>query len=154
MQLQLSTPNKLGSAPAGAAIAVAAPSAIAAVNTNFVINNGPYLRVDTRRYVLLLAMPWAESGNADSDKKPGVIAVQIGLCHHVVPHVSCLLALIKFIADLVTSGDRRLPGREGDALGSERAQEIAAVDREIGMRGRGCYCHDAKWRERQDKAGQ
>jgi hypothetical protein len=39
VQLQLSAPNKLGSAPAGAAIAVAAPSAIAAVNTNLVINN-------------------------------------------------------------------------------------------------------------------
>ncbi|MEA2203170.1 MAG: hypothetical protein QOI89_3953 [Solirubrobacteraceae bacterium] len=39
VQLQLSAPNKLGSAPAGAASAVAAPSAIAAVNTNLVINN-------------------------------------------------------------------------------------------------------------------
>jgi hypothetical protein len=39
VQLQLSARNKLGSAPAGAAIAVAAPSAIAAVNTNLVINN-------------------------------------------------------------------------------------------------------------------
>ena len=94
MQLQLSAPNKLGSAPAGAAIAVAAPSAIAAVNTNFVINNGPYLRVDTRLHLVLPAMPWAEGGNADSDKKPGVIAVQIGLCHHVVPDVTRLLTLI------------------------------------------------------------
>ena len=94
MQLQLSVPNKRGSAPAGAAIAVAAPSAIAAVNTNFVINNGPYLRVDTRLHLVLPAMPWAEGGNADSDKKPGVIAVQIGLCHHVVPDVTCLLTLI------------------------------------------------------------
>jgi hypothetical protein len=144
VQLQLSAPNKLGSAPAGAAIAVPAPSAIAAVNTNFVINNGPYLRVDTRLYLVLLAMPWAEGGDADSDKKPGVIAVQIGLCHHVVPHVTCLPTLIKFIADLMTSGDRRLPGREGDALGSERAQEIAAVYLVIGVRGRGCNCHEAK----------
>jgi hypothetical protein len=89
-------------------------------------------------------MPWAEGGDADSDEKPGVVAVQIGLCHHVVPDVTCLLTLIKFSADLMTSGDRSLPGREGDAPGRERAQEIAAVDRVIGMRGRGCYCYDAK----------
>jgi hypothetical protein len=143
VQLQLSAPNKLGSAPAGAATAAAAPNAIAAVNTIFVINNALSLRVDTRLYLVLLAMPWAEGGDADSDKEPGVIAVQIGLCHHVVPDVACLLALVKFIADLMTGDDRRLPGREGDALGRKRAQEIAAVDRVIGMRGRGCNCHEA-----------
>src|ERR1700689_932926 len=120
------------------------PSAIAALKTTFVINNGPYLRVNTRLYLVLLAMPWAEGGDADSDEKPGVIAVQISLCHHVVPDVTRLLALVKFIADLMTGGDRRLPGREGDAPGRERAQEIAAVDRVIGIRGRGCNCHQAK----------
>jgi hypothetical protein len=88
-------------------------------------------------------MPWAEGGNADSDKKTGVIGVQISLCHHVVRDVTRLPTLIKFIADLMTGDDRALPGREGDAPGRERAQEIAAVDR-VGMRGRGCYSHDAK----------
>ena len=88
-------------------------------------------------------MPWAEGGNADSDKKPGVIAVQISLCQHVVRYVSRLPTLIKFIADLMAGDDRALPGHEGDALGPERAQEIAAVDR-VGMRGRGCYSHNAK----------
>jgi len=38
-QLQLSAPNKLGSAVAGVATARAAPSVIAAVNTILVINN-------------------------------------------------------------------------------------------------------------------
>ena len=88
-------------------------------------------------------MPWAEGGNADSDKKPGVVSVQVALCHHVVRDVARLPTLIKFSADLMTGDDRSLPGREGDAPGRERAQEIAAVDR-VGMRGRGCYCHDAK----------
>jgi hypothetical protein len=143
VQLQLSVPNELGSAPAGVATGIAAPSAIAALNTTFVITNGPYLRVNTRPYLVLLAMPWAEGGNADSDKKPGVIGVQISLCHHVVRDVSRLPTLIKFIADLMTGDDRALPGREGDAPGRERAQEIAAIDR-VGMRGRGCYSHNAK----------
>jgi hypothetical protein len=81
-----------------------------------------------------------------------VIAVQIGLCHHGVRDVTCLLALIKFIADLMTGGGRRWPGREGDALGRERAQETAAVDRGVGMRRRGRYSYNAQWRDRQDKA--
>jgi hypothetical protein len=38
MQLQPSVPNELGSAPAGVATAIAAPSAIAALKTTFVIN--------------------------------------------------------------------------------------------------------------------
>jgi hypothetical protein len=38
-QLQLRTPNKLGSALAGIAAATAAPSAIAALNSTFVITN-------------------------------------------------------------------------------------------------------------------
>src|SRR5277367_718705 len=80
-------------------------------------------------------MPWAEGGNADSDKKPGVVSVQVALCHHVVRDVARLPTLIKFSADLTTGDDRALPGREGDAPGGERAQEIAAVDR-VGMRGR------------------
>jgi hypothetical protein len=143
VQLQLSVPNELGSAPAGVAAGIAAPSAIAALKTTFVINNGPYLRVNARPYLVLLAMPWAEGGNADSDEKTGVIAVQISLCHHVVRDVGRLLTLIKFIADLMTGDDRALPGREGDAPGRERAQEIGAVDR-VGMRGRGCYSHNAK----------
>jgi hypothetical protein len=116
-----------------------------------VINNGPYLRVDTRLYVVLLAMPWAEGGNADSDEKPGVIAVQISLCHHVVRDVARLLTLIKFIADLMTGDDRALPGRKGDALGSDRSQEVV-IDR-VGMRGRGCDRHQPKQRDRQDKDG-
>jgi hypothetical protein len=62
--------------------------------------------------------------------------------------------LTEFIADLLTGGDRSLLGLEGDASGRERAQETAAVDGDIGMRGRGCHCHDAKYREGQDKAGQ
>ena len=98
-------------------------------------------------------MPWAEGGNADSDEKPGVIAVQISLCHHVVRDVGRLPTLIKFIADLMAGDDRALPGREGDAPGGERAQEIAAVDR-VGMRGRACGRHKPKQRDRQDKAGQ
>jgi hypothetical protein len=131
---------------------MAAPSAMAALNTTFVINNGPYLRVDTRLYLVLLDMPWAEGGNADSDEKPGVIAVQISLCHHVVRDVARLPTLIKFIADLMTSDDRALPGREGDALGSDRSQEVA-IDR-VCMRGRGCDRHKPKQRDRQDNAGQ
>jgi hypothetical protein len=123
-----------------------------ALNTTFAINNGPYLRVDTRLYLVLLAMPWAEGGNADSDEKPGVIAVQISLCHHVVRDVARLPTLIKFIADLTTGDDRALPGREGDAPGGERAQEIV-LDR-VGMRGRACGRHKPKQRDRQDKAGQ
>jgi hypothetical protein len=103
--------------------------------------------------LVLLAMAWAEGGNAGSDKKPGVIAVQIRLCHHGVRDVAGLPTLIKFIADLMTGGGRSLPGREGDAPGRERAVEIAAVDRVVGMRGRGRYSHDGKWRDRQDKAG-
>jgi hypothetical protein len=98
-------------------------------------------------------MAWAEGGNADSDEKPGVIAVQISLCHHVVRDVTRLPTLIKFVADLMTGGDRSLPGREGDAPGRERAQEIAALERVVGMRGRGCYSHDGKRRDRQDKTG-
>ena len=43
--------------------------------------------------VVLLGMPWAECGNADSDEKPGVIAVQIALLHHVVRHVARLARL-------------------------------------------------------------
>jgi hypothetical protein len=97
-------------------------------------------------------MARAEGGNADSGKKPGVIAVQVALCHHIIRNVTRLLTLIKFIADLVTGDDRSLPGREGDPAGRERAHEIA-VDRVIGMRGRACYCHDAQWRDRQDKPG-
>jgi hypothetical protein len=77
-------------------------------------------------------------------KKPGVIAVQSTLRHHVVRDVTRLLALIKLIADLMTGDDRSLPGRERDAPGRERAHEIAAVDRVIGMRGRACYCHDTQ----------
>jgi hypothetical protein len=103
--------------------------------------------------LVLLAMAWAEGGNAGSDKKPGVIAVQIRLCHHVVRDVTRLPTLIKFIADLMTGGGRSLPGREGDAPGRERPVEIAAVDRVVGMRSRGRCSHDAKWRDRQDKAG-
>jgi hypothetical protein len=53
----------------------------------------------------------------------------------------------------MTGDDRALPGREGDALGSDRSQEIAAVDR-VGMRGRACGRHKPKQRDRQDKAGQ
>jgi DNA-binding transcriptional ArsR family regulator len=74
MQLQPSVPNELGSALAGEATARAAKSVIAAVNTTFVINNGPSLRVNTRRHLVLLAMRWAEGGSADSDKKPGVMS--------------------------------------------------------------------------------
>ena len=97
-------------------------------------------------------MAWAEGSNADSDKKPRVIAVQSTLCHHVVRDVTRLSTLIKFTADLMSGGDRSLPGRVSDAPGREHAQEIAAVDRVVGMRGRGCYSYDAKWRDRQDKA--
>jgi hypothetical protein len=104
---------------------------------------GPSLRVNTRLGGVLLAMPWTEGGNADSDKKPGVIAVQISQCHHVVRDITRLPTLIKFIADLMTGDDRSLPGREGDAPGRERAQEIAAIDR-VCMRGRGYYSHAAK----------
>jgi hypothetical protein len=104
----------------------------------------PFLRIDIRLDSVLLAMAWAEGGDADSDEKPGVITVQVALCHHVVRDVTRLLALIKLIADLMTGDDRGLPGREGDAPGGERAQELTAVDRVIRMRGRGCYCHDAK----------
>jgi hypothetical protein len=103
--------------------------------------------------LVLLAVAWAEGGNADSDKKPGVIAVQNTLCHHGVRDVTGLPTLIKFIADLMTGGDRSLPGPERDALGRERAQETAAVDRGVGMCGRGRYSYNAKWRDRQDKAG-
>ena len=88
-------------------------------------------------------MAWAEGGNADSDKKPGVIAVQISLCHHLVRDVTRLPTLIKFIADLLTGDDRSLLGREGDAPGRERAREIAAVVR-VGMCGRGCYSYSAE----------
>ena len=98
-------------------------------------------------------MPWAEGGDADSDEKTGVIAVQSTLCHHVVRDVTRLHTLIKFIADLTTGGGRSLPGREGDAPGRERAVEIAAVDRVVSVRGRGRYSYDTKWRDRQDKAG-
>jgi hypothetical protein len=100
---------------------------------------------------VLLGMPWTERGNADSDEKPGVIAVQISLCHHVVRDVARLPTLVKFIADLMTRDDRALPGREGDALGRERSQEVA-IDR-VGMRGRGCDRHKPKQRDRQDKDG-
>src|ERR1700684_36416 len=113
MQLQPSVPNELGSALTGEATARAAKSVIAAVNTTFVINNGPSLRVNTRLDLVLLAMAWAEGGDADSDKKPGVVAVQISLCHHVVRDVTRLLALVKFIADLMAGGDRGLSGRVG-----------------------------------------
>jgi hypothetical protein len=98
-------------------------------------------------------MARTKGGNAGSDKKPGVIAVQIRLCHHVVRDVARPLTLIEFIADLTTGGGRGLPGREGDAPGGERAVEIAAVDRGIGVCGRGRYSYAAKWRDRQDKAG-
>jgi hypothetical protein len=74
-------------------------------------------------------MAWAEGGNADSDEKPGVIAVQISLCHDVVRDVTRLPILIKFVADLMTGGDRSLPRCEGDALGRERAQESGATAR-------------------------
>ena len=100
--------------------------------------------------VVLLGMPWAECGNADSDEKPGVIAVQIALLHHVVRHVARLPTLIKFIADLMTGNDRALPGSDVDALGRDRSQEVA-IDR-VSMR-RGCDRHKPKQRDRQDKDG-
>jgi hypothetical protein len=103
--------------------------------------------------LVLLAMAWAKGGNAGSDKKPGVIAVQTRLCHHGVRDVTRLPTLIKFIADLTTGRGRSLPGREGDAPGRERAMEIAAVDRIVGVCGRGRYSYNAKWRDGQDKAG-
>ena len=99
------------------------------------------------------AVPWAERGDADSDEEPGVIAVQAAFFHQVARDVARLPALIEFIADLMPGDDRSLPGGEGDALGGDRAHEIAAVGR-VGMRGRGCYSHDAEYRDRQDKAGQ
>ena len=86
-------------------------------------------------------------------KKPGVIAVQIRLCHHGVRDVTRLPTLIKFIADLTTGGGRSLRGRERDAPGRERAVKIGAVDRIVGVCGRGRYSYNAKWRDRQDKAG-
>jgi hypothetical protein len=46
-----------------------------------------------------------------------------------------------------------LLGREGDAPGRERAVEIAAVDGVVGVCGRDRYSDDAKWDDRQDKAG-
>ena len=98
-------------------------------------------------------MAWAKRGNAGSDKKSGVVAVQIGLCHHVVRDVTRLDTLIKFVADLPTGGGRSLPGREGDAPGRERAVEIAAVDRVVGVCGRGRYSYNANCRDGQDKAG-
>jgi len=70
---------------------------------------------DSLKSLVLLAMAWAESGNADSDEKPGVIGVQISLCHDVVRDVTRLPTLIKFVADLMTGGDRGLPGREGES---------------------------------------
>ena len=103
--------------------------------------------------LVLLAVAWAEGRNAGSDKKPGVIAVQIRLRHHVVRDVTRLHTLIKFIADFTTGGGRSLPGREGDAPGRERAVEIAAVDRVVGVCGRGSYSYNAEWRDGQDKAG-
>ena len=98
-------------------------------------------------------MAWAKGGNAGSEKKSGVITVQTRLCHYVVRDVARLDTLIKFIADLTTGGRRSLPGREGDALGSERAVEVAAADRVVGVCGRGRYSYNAKWRDRQDNAG-
>jgi hypothetical protein len=93
-------------------------------------------------------MAWAEGGNACSDEKPGVIAVQTRLCHHGVRDVTRLPTLIKFIADLTTGGGRSLRGREGDAPGRERAVEIAAVDRIVGVCARRRYSYNAKWRDR------
>jgi hypothetical protein len=75
------------------------------------------------------------------------------VCHHGVRDVTRLLTLIKFIANLMTGGGRRLPGREGDAPGRDRANEVAAVDRGVGVCGRGRYSYNAKRRDRQDKAG-
>ena len=90
-----------------------------------------------------LAVAWAERGNADSDKKPGVIAVQIGLCHHLVRDVTRLHTAIKFIADLMTGEGRSLLRPEGDTPGGQGARKIAAVFR-VGMRGRGCYSNSAQ----------
>ena len=97
-------------------------------------------------------MARAKRGDAGSDEKPGVIAVQTRLCHHGVRDVTRLPTLIQFIADLTTGGGRSLPGREGDASGGERAVEIA-VDGVVGVCGRDRYSDDAKWGDRQDKAG-
>ena len=98
-------------------------------------------------------MAWAEGGNAGSDEKPGVIAVQTRLGHHGVRDVTRLPTLIEFIADLATGRGRSLRGRERDASGRERAVEIAAVDRIVGVCGRARYSYNAEWRNRQDKAG-
>ena len=94
--------------------------------------------------LVLLAMAWAKGGNTGSDKKPGVIAVQTRLCHHGVRDVTRLPTLIKFIADLTTGAGRSLPGREGDAPGRERAVKVGAVDRVVGVCGRGRYSYNAK----------
>ena len=98
-------------------------------------------------------MAWAERSDAGSDKKPGVVAVQTRLCHHVVRDVTCLHTLIQFAADLATGGGRSLRGREGDAPGRERAVETVAVEGVIGVCTWGPDSDDAKWRDRQDKAG-
>ncbi len=53
-------------------------------------------------------MPGAERGNADPDEKPGVVAVQVALLHHVVRDVALVSSAIEFIADLVSGDDRGL----------------------------------------------
>jgi hypothetical protein len=80
-----------------------------------------------------------------------MVAVQIAVFRHVICDVGRLPAAIEFIADLMTGNDRRLRCREVDALGLQRCQEIV-IDR-VGMRGRGCYSHEADQSDDRDKAG-
>ena len=95
-------------------------------------------------------MPWAEGGNADSDEKSGVIAVQISLCHHVVRDVGRLPTLIKFIADLTTGDDRALPGREvhetkGDRLSINHDTGVITISRVEGFEEVTTHYSPAAW---------
>ena len=93
-------------------------------------------------------MSGAEGGDADANEESGVVAVQTTLLHNVVRDVARCPTAIESVADLMTSDDRGLSGREGNPFGLQRIQEVG-VDG-IGMRTwRGDF-HDAERGEHQD----
>jgi hypothetical protein len=72
-------------------------------------------------------MPRAESSDADTDEKAGVVTVQTTLLHHVIRDVARGPTTVEFIAHLVRGDDRGLRGCEGDALGRSAFKKLLST---------------------------
>jgi hypothetical protein len=119
-QLQLRTPNKLGSALAGAATPTAV-TRVTAAQTRILVGkcNSPASGCPNRRCgqsrtrsshmsvaLRLRGKARAVRAYARADEVPGMVAVEATVLHHVTHHIARLLAGAKFAADL-TSGVQR-----------------------------------------------